>query len=98
MADTHDNLPLIDKAIRRLNEENVEIVLHAGDYVSPFVIPKFKELKTKQDGEIKKAVVAEKERIIKKIEEAIPSTLVQRQGSIPFNRLVIEIKKRILEL
>ena len=50
MADTHDNLPLIDKAIRRLNEENVEIVLHAGDYVSPFVIPKFKGLKAKLIG------------------------------------------------
>jgi putative phosphoesterase len=50
IADTHDNLPMVDKAIRRLNEENAEIVLHAGDYVSPFVIPKFKELKAKLIG------------------------------------------------
>jgi len=42
ISDTHDNLPMIEKAIKRLNAEKVELVLHAGDYVSPFVIPKFK--------------------------------------------------------
>jgi len=47
MADTHDNLPMVDKAVQRFNEENVAIVLHAGDYVSPFVIPRFKALKAK---------------------------------------------------
>ncbi len=50
ISDTHDNLPLIEKAINRLNKENAELVLHAGDYVSPFVIPKFKTLKTKLIG------------------------------------------------
>jgi putative phosphoesterase len=41
---------MVDRAIKRLNEENVEIVLHAGDYVSPFVIPRFKELRAKLVG------------------------------------------------
>jgi putative phosphoesterase len=50
MADTHDNLPMIEKAVKRLNEENVALVLHAGDYVSPFVIPKFKALNAKLIG------------------------------------------------
>lgn len=50
IADTHDNLPLVDKAIKKLNEMNVGLVLHAGDYVTPFVIPKFKELKAKLIG------------------------------------------------
>jgi len=50
IADTHDNLPMVDKAIKRLNEEKVGLVLHAGDYVAPFVIPKFKELKAKLIG------------------------------------------------
>ncbi|MBC7131281.1 metallophosphoesterase [Candidatus Bathyarchaeota archaeon] len=50
MSDTHDRLPLVDKAVSRFNEENVELVLHAGDYVAPFVIPKFKELKAKLIG------------------------------------------------
>jgi len=50
IADTHDNLPTVDKAVKKLNEKNVELVLHAGDYVAPFVIPKFKELKAKLIG------------------------------------------------
>ena len=45
LADTHDRLPLVDKAIKRLNEEKVGLVLHAGDYIAPFVIPHFKQLK-----------------------------------------------------
>ncbi|MDI6691366.1 MAG: metallophosphoesterase [Candidatus Bathyarchaeota archaeon] len=50
MADTHDNLPMVEKAIKKLNEEGAALVLHAGDYVAPFVIPKFKELKAKLIG------------------------------------------------
>jgi putative phosphoesterase len=50
IADTHDNLPMVDRAVKRLNEENVELVLHAGDYVAGFVIPRFKELKAKLIG------------------------------------------------
>lgn len=50
IADTHDRLPMVDKAVKKLNDENVELVLHAGDYVAPFVIPKFEELKAKLIG------------------------------------------------
>lgn len=49
-GDTHDNLPMVEKAVRRLNQETVELVLHTGDYVSPFVVPKFKELKARLIG------------------------------------------------
>ncbi len=45
LSDTHDHLPLIARAVKTLNEEGVELVLHAGDYVSPFVIPRLRELK-----------------------------------------------------
>jgi putative phosphoesterase len=45
ISDTHDCLPLIDKAVKKLEEEKVELVLHCGDYVSPFVIPHFKSFK-----------------------------------------------------
>jgi len=45
IADTHDHLPLLDKAVKQLNEEKVELVLHAGDYIAPFVAPHFKSLK-----------------------------------------------------
>ncbi|MDH5782421.1 MAG: metallophosphoesterase [Candidatus Bathyarchaeota archaeon] len=47
IADTHDRLPLVDKAVKVLNEQKVELVLHAGDYIAPFVIPHFKPLKAK---------------------------------------------------
>ena len=50
IADTHDNLPMVDKAVEKLNEMNVGLVLHAGDYVAPFVVPRFKELKAKLIG------------------------------------------------
>lgn len=44
IADTHDRLPFVDKAVKQLNKEKVELVLHAGDYVAPFVLPHFKPL------------------------------------------------------
>jgi uncharacterized protein len=50
MSDSHDNLPLIDKAIAKMNEARVALVLHAGDYVAPFVIPRFRELKPRLIG------------------------------------------------
>ncbi len=50
ISDTHDNLPMVEKAVKKLNEENVALVLHAGDYIAPFVIPKFKELNAKLIG------------------------------------------------
>lgn len=45
IADTHDRLPLLEKAVRRLNEERVELVLHAGDYISAFAVQRLKPLK-----------------------------------------------------
>jgi putative phosphoesterase len=45
VSDTRDCLPMIDEAVKRLNEMNVELVLHAGDYISTFVVSQFKPLK-----------------------------------------------------
>ncbi len=50
IADTHDRLPLLDKAVERLNEEKVELVLHAGDYIAPFVAAHLKPLKAELIG------------------------------------------------
>jgi putative phosphoesterase len=47
ISDTHDNLPLVDKAVKKLIDEKVELVLHAGDYVSPFVISHFKHFRSR---------------------------------------------------
>ncbi len=45
MSDTHDNLAMIETAVNKLNELNVELVYHAGDYIAPFVDSKLKKLK-----------------------------------------------------
>ncbi len=50
IADTHDNLPMVEKTVKKLNAAKVSLVLHAGDYVSPFVIPKFKALNARLIG------------------------------------------------
>ena len=50
ISDTHDNMSMIEKAVKKLNEEKVNLVLHAGDYIAPFVIPKFKALNAKLIG------------------------------------------------
>ena len=47
MADTHDKLDAVDKAINFFNSQQVTDVLHAGDLVSPFVVPLFYNLKAK---------------------------------------------------
>lgn len=44
ISDTHDYLPSVRKAIQIFRERQVEMVIHGGDWVAPFV-PKFiKEL------------------------------------------------------
>jgi putative phosphoesterase len=47
ISDTHDNLIKIREAVNKLNELNVELVLHAGDFVSPFTIKEFQKLKSR---------------------------------------------------
>ena len=44
ISDTHDRLPLIERAVKRLKEERVKLVLHAGDYISPFTAKPFANL------------------------------------------------------
>jgi len=50
MSDSHDNLDAIKKAVKVFNENNVEIVLHCGDIVSPFTAQEFEKLKAKFTG------------------------------------------------
>jgi putative phosphoesterase len=46
LSDTHDCLEMVDTAVEQLNKEQVGLVLHAGDYVSPFVIPRLANLQS----------------------------------------------------
>jgi len=47
IADTHDNMPKIAHAVELFNREKVDLVLHAGDFVSPFTAREFKRLQAK---------------------------------------------------
>ena len=44
ISDTHDRLDMIDQAITVFNKAKVELVVHAGDFISPFSSARFEEL------------------------------------------------------
>ncbi|MDQ6717907.1 MAG: metallophosphoesterase [Gemmatimonadota bacterium] len=41
MADTHDRLPAIEELLSKMAERGVSMVMHAGDYCSPFALAPF---------------------------------------------------------
>jgi len=45
ISDTHDRLSMIDQAIDFFNGENVDLVVHAGDFISPFSVERFRKLR-----------------------------------------------------
>ena len=47
MADSHENMPMIAKAVALFNRERAGLVLHAGDIISPITAKEFKRLKMK---------------------------------------------------
>ncbi|MFW9851758.1 MAG: metallophosphoesterase [Candidatus Thorarchaeota archaeon] len=47
MSDSHDNLQNIKKAIQIFKENKVEVIMHAGDLISPFCIPPFADFKNR---------------------------------------------------
>jgi len=44
ISDTHDNMPMLRKAVTFLNERKVAHVIHAGDFTSPFTFRALKDL------------------------------------------------------
>jgi len=59
ISDTHDQVDNILKMVELLNKEEVELVIHCGDWVAPFLLKFYKELKApikgvlgNNDGEI----------------------------------------------
>jgi len=44
IADSHENMPAIAKAVELFNRERVERVLHAGDIISPITAKEFARL------------------------------------------------------
>lgn len=47
ISDTHDHVPHIKEAVKIFQDRMVKLVLHAGDYCSPFTIPHFEGLNLK---------------------------------------------------
>jgi putative phosphoesterase len=45
MSDTHDCLPLLRTAVREMNDRRVGLVLHAGDFVAPFIAKDLHQLR-----------------------------------------------------
>ena len=45
LADSHDNLPAIEKAVELLNGKKVGFVIHAGDFVAPFALRPLEDLR-----------------------------------------------------
>lgn len=44
MADSHDNVPLVEQAVALFAERKVALVVHAGDFVAPFAVAPLKRL------------------------------------------------------
>jgi len=45
ISDSHDNLPNIKKAVNLFNQEEIDLLLHAGDFVSPFTAREIRNIK-----------------------------------------------------
>lgn len=50
ISDTHDNLNAIKKAVELFKGENIELLIHAGDFIAPFTLPFYKELESLDPG------------------------------------------------
>jgi hypothetical protein len=50
MADSHDRVPAIRELLERITEHGAGMVLHAGDYCSPFSLAPFLELSVPMAG------------------------------------------------
>ncbi len=44
MADSHDNVPMVRRAVELFNRRQVDLVVHAGDFVAPFAVAPLADL------------------------------------------------------
>ncbi len=47
ISDTHDHVPHIKNAMKLFKEREVDLVIHSGDFCSPFTVPLFEGLPLK---------------------------------------------------
>lgn len=45
ISDTHDQVGNILKAVKIFNQENIELLIHCGDWVAPFTLKFYQDLK-----------------------------------------------------
>jgi len=50
LSDSHDNVPAIQAAVELFNKNEVPLVLHVGDWVSPFAVDPFTKLDAQLQG------------------------------------------------
>ena len=50
IADTHDRLEKIEKAVRFFNSQKLDYILHAGDYIAPFTAKVFSKIRVPMIG------------------------------------------------
>lgn len=50
ISDTHDQQELIVQCVQQLNDADVALVIHCGDWVSPFILHAFKGLRAPLKG------------------------------------------------
>ncbi|HVZ79039.1 MAG TPA: metallophosphoesterase [Gemmatimonadaceae bacterium] len=50
MSDTHDRVPAVAELLRQMMERGVSMVLHAGDFCSPFVLKPFEDAQVAMAG------------------------------------------------
>jgi putative phosphoesterase len=43
LSDSHDHIPNLHRAVRRANEAGAEILIHCGDLISPFMLPRLRD-------------------------------------------------------
>ena len=44
MSDSHDNVPMVHRAVEIFNQRGVDLVAHAGDFVAPFAVAPLADL------------------------------------------------------
>ena len=44
LADTHDHVPAVRELVRQLVDRGAEMLLHAGDFCSPFILDTLHEV------------------------------------------------------
>ena len=79
MSDSHDNIPNIKRAVEVFNDIGVDLVVHAGDFISPFAIDPLADLNCRvvgvfgnNDGE--RIVLAKKFEAIGEVHPNLAST------------------------